>query len=134
VHAEYVSAPPGDVAKLGDAQRWLAPLFERRGVKLVLTGHEHNFVRSVRLIGGRERRSGVTYVITGGGGAALDPLPPAPSPVTAARGSFFHHLLISVTGREMRVSTIDTSGQVRDRFRLTCGGGRPATRSSSGIA
>jgi acid phosphatase type 7 len=119
VHAEYVNPSASDVRKLHNLRRWLAPLFERHGVKLVLTGHEHNFVRSREL-------AGVTYVITGGGGAALEPLPPAPSPQTAARGRFFHHLLISVGRRKMRVRAIDTAGRVRDRFRLTCGlGGAP---------
>lgn len=120
-HAEYVNPEPGDVPKLRHLQRWLAPLFERAGVQLVLSGHEHNYVRSGRLVGGRRQRRGVTYVLTGGGGAVLDPLPATPSPLTAARGSFFHHLLISVAGRKMRVRAIDTAGRVRDRFRLNCG-------------
>jgi hypothetical protein len=115
-----VSPPAGDVTKLRQIQRWLLPLFERHAVKLVLTAHEHNYVRSKRLIGGREDRRGVTYVLAGGGGAALDPLPPTASPLTAARGRFFHHLLVSVAGRELRVRAIDTAGRVRDRFRLSC--------------
>jgi acid phosphatase type 7 len=113
VHAEYVDPEPGDVPKLRHLQRWLVPLFERHGVRLVLSGHEHNYVRGSSL-------AGVTYVLTGGGGAALDPLPPAPGPFTAARGRFFHHLLVSVAGHGMRVRAIDTAGRVRDRFRLTC--------------
>jgi acid phosphatase type 7 len=113
-HAEYVKPKPGDIPKLRHLQRWLLPLFRRHGVRLVLSGHEHNYVRSRSL-------AGVTSVLTGGGGAALDPLPPSPSPLTAARGRFFHHLLVSVTGRVMRVKAIDTAGRIRDRFRLTCG-------------
>ena len=114
VHPEYVNPSAGDVERQRHLGRWLVPLFERHGVRLVLSGHEHNYVRSRVL-------AGVTYVLTGGGGAALDPLPPSPSPVTAARGRFFHHLLVSVAGRGMRVRAIDTAGRVRDRFRLTCG-------------
>lgn len=121
-HAEYVNPPAQDLTKLRHVQRWLLPLFERHGVKLVLTGHEHNYVRSRRLIGGREDRRGVTYVLAGGGGAALDPLPPTPSPLTAMRGRFFHHLLVTVAGRALRVRAIDTAGRVRDRFRLSCRG------------
>jgi len=114
VHAEYVNPSAADMRKLRHVRRWLAPLFERHGVKLVLTGHEHNYVRSRAL-------AGVTYVITGGGGAALEPLPLAPSVLTAARGEFFHHLLISVAGSEMRVRAVDITGRVRDSFRLSCG-------------
>jgi hypothetical protein len=113
VYAEYVTPSRDDVAKMVHLQHRLAPLFERHGVKLVLSGHEHNYVRSRPL-------AGVTYVITGGGGAELESLPPTPSPLTASRGRFFHHLLISVEGREMLVRAVDTAGRVRDRFRLTC--------------
>lgn len=120
-HAEYVNPTAGDLAKLHRVQRWLMPLFERRGVRLVLSGHEHNYVRSRPLIGGHVDPRGVTSVLTGGGGAALDRLPRTPSPLTAARGRFFHHLLVSVAGRTMRVSAIGTAGRVRDRLRLSCG-------------
>lgn len=121
VHPEYVDPGVPDIVKTAHLQRWLVPLFERHGVKLVLSGHEHNYVRSRSLIGASENRRGVTYVLTGGGGAALDPLPPSPSPLTAARGRFFHHMVFSVAGRQLRARTIDTAGEVRDQFRLTCG-------------
>jgi acid phosphatase type 7 len=114
VHAEYVDPHAGDVKKLRQLQRWLVPIFERHGVKLVLNGHQHDYLRTTKL-------AGVTFVVTGGGGAALDPLPLAPSAVTAARGRFFHHLLVSVEQQRMLVSAIDTAGRVRDRFRLSCG-------------
>jgi hypothetical protein len=120
-YAEYVNPSATDVAKLGDLQRWLVPLFERHGVKLVLDAHEHNYVRTTSLIGGRQDPRGTTYVLSGGGGGALEPLPPTPSPLTVARGVFFHHLLVSVAGRDARVRTIDTAGRIRDRFRVTCG-------------
>ena len=110
-----------DVAKRADLQRWLVPLFERHGVKLVLTAHEHNYVRSRPLLGGRRHPRGVVYLLAGGGGGALQPLPPRPSPLTAARGRFFHHLLVSVAGRRATVRAIDTAGRVRDRVRLECG-------------
>ena len=49
------------------ARRWV-PLFERYGVQLVLSGHDHNYQRFAA-------RNGVTYVVHGGGGAG--PLPAA---------------------------------------------------------
>jgi Calcineurin-like phosphoesterase/Purple acid Phosphatase, N-terminal domain len=121
VHAEYVKPTATDVAKLADVQRWLVPLFERHGVKLVLTAHEHNYVRSRPLLNGRRHPRGVVYVLAGGGGGALQPLPPRTNPLTAARGRFFHHLLVSVVGRRATVRAIDTAGRVRDRVRLECG-------------
>jgi hypothetical protein len=114
VHPEYVDPEPGDIPRQRHLQRWLVPLFERHGVRLVLSGHEHNYVRTKSL-------GGITFVLTGGGGAALDPLPSAPSPLTSARGRFYHHLLVSVARRRMQVSAIDTTGRVRDRVSLTCG-------------
>jgi 3',5'-cyclic AMP phosphodiesterase CpdA len=46
-----------------DLQTPLHPLFQRYGVKLVFQGHDHLYYRTVR--------DGVTYIVTGGGGAPL---------------------------------------------------------------
>ncbi len=42
----------------------MVPLFERYGVDLVISGHQHNYQRG--------SRNSVTYLITGGAGGALD--------------------------------------------------------------
>ncbi len=119
-YAEYVDPPAADVARLREVRRWLVPLFERYGVELVLDSHEHNYVRSVPMVGGRRDAGGPTYVLTGGGGAPLDPLPAAPQPLTAVRGAFFHHLVVAVSGRKLTARAIDPAGRVRDRFALAC--------------
>jgi hypothetical protein len=120
VYPEYVRPPAADRVTQAKLVRWLVPLFERHGVKLVLTAHEHNYVRSKPVLSGRPDSRGIVYVVAGGGGAALDPLPAKASRLTAVRGRFFHHLLISVNGHRARVEAIDTSGRVRDRLRLGC--------------
>jgi len=120
VFAEYVHPTTTDVARLRQLQRWLVPLFERYGVRLVLTAHEHNYVRTRPLVGGRPDPRGITYVIAGGGGGALQPLPRKPSPLSAVRGRFFNHLLVSVTGRRADVRAIGSDGRVRDQVRLAC--------------
>ncbi len=58
---------------VGDARvrRRLVPIFERKGVDLVLAGHDHNYQRFAR-------RRGVTYVVHGGGGQRLYPLTRCP--------------------------------------------------------
>ncbi len=56
----YSSGPHGGDLQVRAA---LHPLFVRHGVDIVFNGHDHDYERSVA--------DGVTYVVTGGGGAAL---------------------------------------------------------------
>ncbi len=51
-------------------RRWV-PLFERYGVRLALSGHDHNYQRFVP-------RRGVTYVVHGGGAGAFYPITACP--------------------------------------------------------
>ena len=51
-------------------RRWV-PLFERYGVRIVLSGHDHNYQRFVP-------RRGVTYVVHGGGAGAFYPITACP--------------------------------------------------------
>ena len=48
---------------LAERRETLHPLFRRHGVVLVFSGHDHMYYRTIR--------DGVTYVVTGGGGAPL---------------------------------------------------------------
>ncbi len=66
----------------------LHELFVRMRVTCVFHGHEHLY--------NRQERDGVTYVITGGGGAPLY--------ADELRGGFYHYLRVDVTGAEYRVT------------------------------
>lgn len=66
----------------------LHELFVRMRVTCVFHGHEHQY--------NRQERDGVTYVITGGGGAPLY--------ADELRGGFYHYLRVDVTGAEYRVT------------------------------
>ena len=44
-------------------QEYLQPLFEGNGVQLVFAGHDHTYERTII--------NGITYVVSGGGGAPL---------------------------------------------------------------
>ena len=51
----------------------IARILQRGGVDLVLNGHVQNYERSKPLRRGRvNRRRGIVYVVTGGGGARLN--------------------------------------------------------------
>jgi calcineurin-like phosphoesterase family protein len=90
-------------------RRWV-PIFERYRVALVLNGHDHNYQRYTS---GR----GVTYVVTGGGGAALYPVHDGcdETPPRDAAISRHHFTAIQVAGRAMTLTAIGTNGGVFDR-------------------
>jgi hypothetical protein len=88
------------------------PLLERYGVRLVLSGHDHNYQRFAR--------NGVTYVVHGGG-AGVYPLRrcPAAHPrrlaARAARG--FLYLTVEPDAFDLRAVGLD--GRTIDRVRVT---------------
>ena len=93
-------------------RRAWVPLFERYGVRLVLSGHDHNYQRFAR--------NGVTYVVHGGG-ASLYPLRRCPSAhprrlaARAARG--FLYLTVEPDAFDLRAVGLD--GRTIDRIRVT---------------
>ena len=92
--------------------RWV-PLFERRGVDLVLSGHDHNYQRFAE-------HNGVRYVVHGGGGQTLYPTRPCPSSYPARRvaRSVRGFLSIVATDDILRVRAVKPSGAVIDSFRV----------------
>jgi acid phosphatase len=94
-------------------QRAWVPLFQRYGVRLVLSGHDHNYQRF--------KRKGVTYVVHGGGGAGLYELRPCPAGYPArirarlARG----FLQLTVTPSGVDIQVVGLEGKAIDRFRVT---------------
>jgi Calcineurin-like phosphoesterase len=94
------------------AARWV-PLFRRYGVDLVLGGHDHNYQRF-------SPRGGVTYVVHGGGGAALYSLHPCPAAYpTRVVGREIHGWLhLRATNEFLRVRAVGPAGHSRDSFVL----------------
>ena len=120
-HAEYVNPSAEDVAKLRDLQRWLVPLFERHGVKLVLSGARAQ-LRPQQEAHRRPPHPGASPMCSPAAAA------PRSSPCPRRRVRSRPHAAGSSTtcwsrspDGSMRVRAIDTAGRVRDRFGLTCG-------------
>jgi hypothetical protein len=90
----------------GVREAWV-PLFEKHGVDLVLSGHNHLYERSLV--------RGIDYVVTGGGGSALYGCGD-PAPWTRRCISAHHFLLVEVTDNTLRVRAVAPSGSVLDRF------------------
>ena len=103
----------GHEGDLHVAHRWVR-LFEEYGVQLVLSGHDHNYQRFAG-------RSGVTYVVHGGGGAFLYPLRRCPLSYPVQVRSRLEHgfLYFTVSADRLDGYAVDLRGRVSDRFTLT---------------
>lgn len=85
----------------------LASRFSERGVDLVLNGHDHVYTRA--------EASGVTYLVTGGGGATLDICRiPLPAPVENCV-STLHFVEVDATKRRLVATAITHDGEVLER-------------------
>ena len=136
-HPVYTTGPHAYDRFKAERRAALTPVFDRFGVDLVLSGHDHLYertfpVRDEIVRDGWQGDSyhdprGTIYAITGGGGqflyqrAALDDLPYA-----AAYASVHHSLELVVTDRQLSLRVHTTDGGILDPFTITKGNGRPA--------
>ena len=92
-----------------------APVFEAHGVSLVLSGHEHDYERTIPW---RETANGqpVTYVVTGGGGAPL--YPSGIAAWTALSRSAHHFMRGSISSCTITLEAVGLSGAVFDSTSL----------------
>lgn len=96
-------------------QSTLEPIFAASGVSLVLSGHEHDYERSLP-----QRQTagslGITYVVTGGGGAPL--YPARIGPWTAASASVYHYVRGAIDACRLTFEAVRLDGVVFDRASL----------------
>ena len=95
-HPPYCAGPQHYNTK---SMQRLIPLFDRSGVKVMFSGHEHNFQHS--------HVDGIDYFVTGGGGK-LRRTPPDNfmAAHTASWATECHFLLATIEGTRMRVRAI----------------------------
>lgn len=90
-------------------------ILKRHGADLVLNGHEHSYQRF-------EKRGGVTYVVTGGGGAGLYSLGACPGwfPDRAVANDTRHHFVKLIVRRSrIGLLAVAPGGDVLDRHTLS---------------
>ncbi len=91
-------------------RRVLCPLLEKGGVTLVFSGHDHLYERTKSI-------KGVTYIVTGGGGASLYN---ATKTEWLARIDKSHHFCkVRITKDQCELEMIRSDGTVGDRLILT---------------
>lgn len=108
----YLHRPPYSSSQHGSDEsirRDLKPLFERYGVNVVFSGHDHDYERSVPI-------GGVTYVVSGGGGREL--YPAGKSEWTAFSRSVHHAVRVRIEGDHLKLEAVSTDGSVMDSISL----------------
>ncbi len=110
----FFHVPPYSIGSHGsdlEVRRQLCPLFIRYGVDVVFNGHDHNYYRT--------RRDGVTYIVTGGGGAPLYPANPNRGAIEGDRyESVNNGVVCDVSGKQVTVTALRADGTTLDHFTM----------------
>ena len=100
----YTHAPPYSSGNHGSdtkLRKKLAPIFEKHGVQLVLSGHDHHYERMIP-------QRGTSYIVTGGGGRGTYGV--NESKFTAFADSVIHFVTVDVGVDELVLHAIDATG------------------------
>lgn len=88
----------------------LMPLFDKMKVAAVFAGHDHNYQH--------HSKNGVTYIVTGGGGAPLYPVDKPDPEVTKKVESTEHFVTVHIEGKKAFIHAIGLDGRVIDTIEL----------------
>lgn len=105
-HPPYSAGYQGSSTAVREA---FSPLFERYGVQLVLSGHEHDYQRSVPV-------NGVVYVVTGGVARTRRT---GEDDFTAVSFSWHHFVDLSVFEDHLLVRAVNQDRRVADEARIS---------------
>lgn len=105
-------------SNLGDRNvRFLVPLYEKHGVDICFNGHVHVYERTLPLRTGKvDRKNGVTYVTSGGGGGSLENFAPNPTWFKAEVRSDYHFCQVSIEGNRLNLKAFDHEGRLFDQM------------------
>ncbi|HET7694408.1 MAG TPA: phospholipase D-like domain-containing protein [Vicinamibacterales bacterium] len=109
-----------------DVRAAFGPLFERYGVDVVLSAHEHTYERTVPIRESTNTADAfVTYIVTGGGGAPL--YPAGTSSWTAFSASIHQYMKIAADACTLTLNAVGLSGAAADSASIDRCGGQPGT-------
>jgi hypothetical protein len=100
---------PGRRLESMERARRLEPILAAGHVQLVISGHDHDYQRHVA--------NGITYIVTGGGGAPLYSVTPDTPFVKSAKMAH-HHCELSVSGPTLSIRAIEPDGAIIEAFTL----------------
>jgi len=112
--AVFFHVPPYSIGSHGsdlDVRAKLCPLFDKYGVSLVMNGHDHLYYRT--------RRAGITYIVSGGGGAPIYPALPNNGQIPGDKWlAGYHIVVIDADGDALKAKAIDQDGKIFDTFTI----------------
>lgn len=120
LHAPMFTTADGHAAQVS----WptLSKEFSKYNVKLVFSGHNHVYERSVPIFasaaspnGVQDNQKGTVYTVTGGGGSQLHYFN-GTNPLIVKRDRSFHYLRVDVDGATVNVKAILQDGTVMDSY------------------
>jgi hypothetical protein len=113
-HTVYTCVDKPDRRELAKAlSARLEPIFKAGHVQMVINGHDHDYQRHVG-------PTGITYLVTGGGGAPLYTVTPDTPYVKVAKMTY-NDCEITVDGTTINVRAVAPDGTEIDKFTLTTG-------------
>ncbi len=99
-------------------RRELCPLFERAGVLIVFSGHDHGYEATWPLLSGRKDGKGPVYVVSAGGGARLyDAIDNRPA-WSRIRLKRHHWVNVRINKSHVVVQAVAPNGEILDRFSI----------------
>jgi acid phosphatase type 7 len=106
------------VFRLGDLNvRNLMTLYEKYKVDIAFNGHIHAYERTWPLRDGKvNRKTGVVYITSGGGGGRLEDFGPLPTWFKAQLRVDFHCCYVNIQGSKLEFKAFDQNGHLFDTF------------------
>lgn len=109
------SSPNGDVRI-----RPLVALYEKHNVDVVFNGHIHVYERTLPIREGKvDRKNGIIYLTTGGGGGRLENFAPTPTWFKGTFRSDFHYCYVNITGNRFELKAFDQDNRLFDFFEIS---------------
>ena len=114
-HPVYASHPWREQPRLREI--W-APIFDKHGVALTLTGHDHAYLRTYPLRAGRVVNDGTTYVVAVAGDKYCDQRARPEAAAAFTHVSTYQTIEVDPDAGRLVYHAYDAAGAVRDEFAI----------------
>lgn len=113
--------PYGATYDTTDIRRLWTPVFDEFGVDLVLQGHDHNYVRSYPMKGGKraEAGKGTVYMDSNTGGVKFYPLKQRSWQAVVLQPKTRMYIAVTVQDSKMVIKAFDAENTLKDSYTIT---------------